>query len=217
MAASQSNENCLRIGDIVTLKFTGQSAFLSTEGILVEDVGVTTSIKPFEDNLFQVCIQLQYSAANGFEEFVEKFPGDLATITDKETNKHLNALMRGKHNEIAMNESFMKQKIGTLVKFGETIQLRHCKSRKFVTVKRNELARDERENIAVSMTLDGSIDSWIQILPRYKINKEGDFILNNTEVLLKISERSGEYLHCSEKEPPKVIGSIVAINLSSND
>lgn len=198
-----NTENCLRIGDIITLKYSRYTAYLSAEGILVEDVGVSPSTKSFEDSLFEVCIQLQYSAANGFDEFVEKFPGDLASIRDKETKKHFNALIRGKQNEILMNESFMKQKVGSVVKFGETVQLKHVKSGKYLTVKKNELARDERENIGVSLVLDGSVDSWIQILPRFKINKEGDLILNNTEVVLKMLERSGEYLHCAERNPPK--------------
>lgn len=195
-------DNYLRIGDFVTLKFLKYSAFLSAEGILVEDVGVTSSIKPFEDNIFQITIQLQYSAANGFHEFIENYPGNISEITDRDTKKHLNALMKGKQNEASMNEAFMKQKMGTIIKFGETIQLLHVKSGKYVTVKSTELARDERENMAVCLRAEGSMDCWLQIMPRFKINKEGDMITGNTEILLKVSERSGEFLHCADKKPP---------------
>ena len=64
------------------------------------------------------------------------------------------------------------------------------------------MARDERENIQVSLDSFGSPNSWLQVQPRYKIDREGDRILSNTEVILKVAERPNEYIHCSEKEPP---------------
>jgi hypothetical protein len=202
MAVVPGQENFLKIGDIVSLKVLKYSAYLSSEGILVSDLGVSSTTLGFIDHLFQVCIQLQYSASNGFEEFVSSYDGDLGNIKDKEIRKHYGALTRGKENEIRMNENFMKQKCGTVVKFGETIQLRHVKSSKFLTVINGELARDERENLCVALTQDGSMDSWLQFLPRFKINKEGDKIPNGSEVFLKVSERMGECIHCSERLPP---------------
>ena len=64
------------------------------------------------------------------------------------------------------------------------------------------LARDERENVQVSLIAYGSPNSWLQLLPRYKIDREGDRILTNTEVVLKVAERPNEFIHCSEKPPP---------------
>lgn len=51
----------LRIGDYITLKYLKLNTYISGEGILTEDVGATDRIESFEDHLFQVCIQLQYS------------------------------------------------------------------------------------------------------------------------------------------------------------
>lgn len=117
----------------------------------------------------------------------------------------------------------MKQKNGAPVCFGDTIQvafahykikrcgligyplllqLLHVKSGKFVTILSDQLARDERENIRVSLSAEGSTMSWLQLLPRYKIDREGDQILSNTEVLIKIAERQNEFIHCADKEPP---------------
>jgi len=202
MTSRSCHDNFLRIGDIVTLKFLKYSGYLSSEGILVNDLGVSSSTVSFVDHLFQVCIQLQYSASNGFEEFINSYEGDLSNIKDKELKKHYLALMRGKENEIRMNENFMRQKCGTVVKFGETIQLRQIKSSKYLTVINGELARDERENLCVALTQDGSTDSWLQLMPRFKINKEGDKIANGSEVLLRVAERLGEYIHCADKGPP---------------
>ena len=51
----------LRIGDYITLKFLKLNAYVSGEGILTEDIGASDTMESFEDHLFQVCIQLQYS------------------------------------------------------------------------------------------------------------------------------------------------------------
>lgn len=109
---------------------------------------------------------------------------------------------RGRDNENKLNESYMRQKIGSPVVFGDIIQLLHVKSGKFITIVPDQLARDERENIRVALTSEGCTYSWLQVLPRYKIDREGDRILSNTEALLKVAERPNEYIHCSEKLPP---------------
>ena len=133
-------------------------------------------------------------------------------MNDYSTKKHLEALIIGKHNEIKMNETFMKMKTTNFVLFGDIVQLRHVKSGKFVTIRPNELARDERENLCVYLSADGSQLSWLQLLPRLKIDREGDKILANTEMLLRVAERQQEFLHCSEKEPPS--GKLREVNSS---
>ena len=114
--------------------------------------------------------------------------------------KHMEALTKGKTNEVKMNDSFMRLKSGNHVLFGDIIQLRHVKSGKFISVIQNQVANIERENSKVQIVSYGSQLSWLQILPRYKIDKEGDKIAANSEILLKIAEKSSpEYLHVAEK------------------
>ena len=96
----------------------------------------------------------------------------------------------------------MRQKSGSPVCFGDTIQLLHIKSGKFLTILSDQLARDERQNVRISLTAEGSTFSWLQLLPRYKIDREGDPILSGTEVLIKIAERQNEFIHCADKQPP---------------
>jgi hypothetical protein len=64
------------------------------------------------------------------------------------------------------------------------------------------LAKDERENVRIGLDSSGNAFSWIQICPRFKIDKEGDRILSNAEVLLKVAERSNEYVHSADRDPP---------------
>eukprot|EP01034_Spumella_vulgaris_P029534 gene29534-36600_t len=55
----------------------------------------------------------------------------------------------------------------------------------------------------VTLSTDGSVMSWIKIMPKYKINREGEPVTNNVEVLLKVSERSAEYIHCADRPPSR--------------
>ena len=74
------------------------------------------------------------------------------------------------------------------------------KSRKYLTVIPDRLAKVERENVYVTLDVIGNSFSWLQICPRYKIDKEGDRILNNSEMYLRVASRSNEYFHTSDLE-----------------
>ena len=84
-----------------------------------------------------------------------------------------------------------------------SLQLLHVRSGKFLTIFPEQLARDERENIRLGLSSEGNTMSWMQLLPRLKIDRAGDSILSNADVLLKLADRPNEYLHCSDKEPPE--------------
>ena len=197
--SDKTYDNFVRIGDLITLKFVRFQSFLSSEGILSEDIFVTPGSNSFEDHLFQVCAQRQYSAKSEYEEFNAKMEGK--ELNDEGLQKHFSALVRGKGNEMRMNEVYMKHRIGNNVLFGDTVQLLHVKSRKYLTVLPGTLARDERENMSVSLSPEGNLNSWMQLLPRYKIDKEGDRISNNTEVVMRVAERASEHIHCSDRSP----------------
>ena len=199
MTERASDDNFLRTGDLITLKFVRFQSYLSGEGILSEDIYVSQSTTTFEDHLFQVCAQRQYSAKLEYADFEVKQSGK--EIKDDATKKHFAALIRGKSNEMRMNEVYMKHKIGNNVLFGDIVQLLHVKSRKYLTVKPGTLARDERENMCVHLSSEGNVFSWIQLLPRYKIDREGDRISNNTELVMHVSERPSENIHCADRAP----------------
>ena len=95
----------------------------------------------------------------------------------------------------------MRQNSGKSVLFGDVIQLYHVKSKKYLTILPKTLATDERENLRAELTPDGNPLSWLNVVPRYKIDREGDPVLSGVELLLKVSLRHSEYVHASEKRP----------------
>jgi hypothetical protein len=65
-------DNFLRIGDLITLQYVRFQSYLSCEGILDDSIYLDPATGPFEDHLFMVCAQRQYSANMEYEEFLEK-------------------------------------------------------------------------------------------------------------------------------------------------
>lgn len=63
----------VRLGDIISLKDAVQNSYLFTEGILVDDVCIAARLDCFEDALFQIEPQHQYSALGECKEFEDDF------------------------------------------------------------------------------------------------------------------------------------------------
>jgi hypothetical protein len=113
----------LRIGDFVTFKNIKHNGLLCAEGILLEDLIIHENIKSFDDALFCVHLQRQYSAARELDDFLKNSGVDVKNITDKDDEKYFLALKRGSDNESKLNDSYMQKKLGQVVLFGDTIQV----------------------------------------------------------------------------------------------
>jgi inositol 1,4,5-triphosphate receptor type 3 len=194
MANIKTKGGILRLGDLISLRTSDAS--LHAEGILLDDLNVC-SPDNFDGSIFSIQLQRQYTAARELEDFIEMHNAQFST--DPNTLKYLHALQTGCDNEIALNESYMRQKSGTPIRFGDTIQLLHVKSGKFVTVIPDELARDERENLKLQLSEEGNPYSWFELSPRYKIDRAGEVIQGNAEVFLRVAKRQNEYIHCATR------------------
>jgi hypothetical protein len=176
---------------------------------------MSDSLENVDEAVFCVHLQRQYSASIELDEFMRnyvekvarhnanpanemKLPENIADSDDPVTHKYMHALRRCLFNEHVLNESYMRQKIGQPVVFGDIVQLFHVRSQKYLTVTNDQLAKEERENMRIELDAKGSPFSWIQLSPRYKIDKDGDKILSNTEIYLRVAERANEFVHCSD-------------------
>ena len=196
MDGQKAITDCLRIGDYIVIKSMKFDSFMIADGLLMDDLEVKPrdSIECFEDSLFCIYLQRQYSAAREYDEYMEA----LATRKEDALDKVELALKTGKDNENSLNDNYMAQHMGKPVHFGDVVQLLHVKSGKFVTVVPDKLASQERENIYVTLSKGGNVYSWLQIVPRYRIDKEGDKILSHKEVHIKVAQRHNEFIHCSD-------------------
>jgi len=192
----------LMIGDIVTFQsvkwIENGESFLYSEGILKGDLRLSDS-DCLDDCKFAIHLQRQYSAARELKEFQDSQD----KIDDEDpviAAKYLQALKRGYINEIQLNNDYMQKKYGKPVLFGDIIQLYHIKSGKYIKIIPGELASVERENIKIILSDSGDPYSWLQILPRFKIDRITDPIPHGTELYLGLAERAGEFLHVADRD-----------------
>ena len=82
----------LKIGDYVTIKHFKLDHYLSADGILSEDAVASNSLSSFEDCLFSVQLQRQYSAAKELDVFMESLNGETDNKLDRNTLKYMHAL-----------------------------------------------------------------------------------------------------------------------------
>ena len=141
----KEQEKFLRIGDYVTFANGKLHGMLCAEGIWVEQVILRGDITTLDDALYCVHLQRQYSAAREYEEFMASEHDE--DPNDASLKRYKDALKKGRDNETKLNNNYMEKKMGEPVKFGDTIQLFHIKSGKYVTVSPTVLANDERENM----------------------------------------------------------------------
>ena len=205
---SESMSSTIKIGDYVTLKHsTPTEGWLGAEGIITPDVLLCSDETTFENCLWEVHVQNQYTAVREYEEVVfskmaEEPSGEgVGLIEDqyKRSENLVDQLHRAATNEGRLNEKLMAMKVGKPVSFGDVIQLRHVKSKKFLTVNAAVLAKSERENIRVSLEGYGDTMSWLEFMPRSKADKEGLPILSNSETYVRVHDRPSEFIHCARK------------------
>eukprot|EP00854_Cymbomonas_tetramitiformis_P005494 gene5494-6657_t len=231
MGDSDETSPPLKYGDYITLR-GGPTGFLFAEGTMDDDMCLQTNVKRFDNCIFQIRIQNQYSAARELSEFDTDVELALATdegaaplpVTDNKTTtdtirdtfndeaeedeeedldpaaKFRMALERGKENEQTLNESYFEQKKGVGVCYGDNIQLMHVNSGKFLTVNVSEVATVERANLRVLVDEDGSNLSWLNVEPRFKIDRLGDPVLSDAQVFLRVASRTSEYIRASDSE-----------------
>jgi hypothetical protein len=208
----------LKIGDYVTLRHLDQG-WLSAEGICFDDISLSGDLSTFENCLWEIHVQNQYTALKEYEEVLFSTLSDDSEMKSHEkdleksivTEELLNQLHRAATNEGHLNKKLMNIKIGKPILFGDIVQLRHVKSKKFLTVYPGVLARQERENLRIHLDSYGDVRSWLEIMPKSKGDREGQQISLHSDVLLRVHGRTSEYLHCAK--PVGGLG-IVEVNCS---
>ena len=213
---SLESPSTLRIGDYISIRLPKPNeGFLCAEGIINDDCFVSKYTDYFEDCLWEIHVQYQYNALREYEYAVEEFgeigglqvdEEETSAITKiakknlrKEEQELIAQLKKAAVNEKRLNEKLMTMKKGKPVAFGDVIQLQHVKSKTFMTVSMMVLAKQERENMRVGLEKQGSSECCLIFSPKFKHDREGQPISNNSELLIRAQERPSEYIHCSKK------------------
>ena len=196
------------------------------------------------DCLFEVCPALQYTAHKAMRKFelnlrqrlhhglaatkqggdrsgspTQHHPHYLAYHRTDADDEKREKLRREREQEVRGNDIKLRESIDLPVVFGDVVQLRHVRSRKFVTVARTTALH---ESTSLRVYLDGGgahdcqPDGWapadggavtpgnaysgLVVLPRYKVRSLGDQVEGADQIVLQSAKRDGDFLHVCARE-----------------
>ena len=157
----------------------------------------------FERCVFEVVPRFKYDMQANLDELLSTYGRDRDSIGlyedgDPLVERQVKALAQQMESERKENSAEYRRTAGKDVVYGQIVQLRHIKSRSYLSLTVKEAAELEKDSMRVILEKDGSEGSWFIIAPRLKMRSEGEPVNLGDQVAF-ISKKFNNFLFCSMK------------------
>eukprot|EP00397_Hematodinium_sp_SG-2012_P000177 GEMP01000177.1.p1 GENE.GEMP01000177.1~~GEMP01000177.1.p1 ORF type:complete len:2785 (+),score=546.68 GEMP01000177.1:287-8641(+) len=185
----------LTTGDVVLLRVrrndSSSLALVLSDGIVNDDIGLCSvkdvnHIEDVRDCLFKIIFKLNYNAAKDYQKLQDRGASEveLLPVREKYEKEHW--------------QNKEKMQLREPLSYGETIQLLHLKSNKFVTVQPKVSATTEKESRLVVLQ-EGGPYSALNISPFYKYKMQGEPVRYDEQISLSVMKLGDKwFLHPSD-------------------
>ncbi|OQS02173.1 Inositol 1,4,5trisphosphate receptor type 2 [Thraustotheca clavata] len=191
--------NALYEGDLVYLNVQDEG-HIHSDGFVDERVGCLEKKQAhaatFEGCIFRVVPKLSYEVSKSFKKFTEQ---------STDAREKIELLQQQVKVEHEANLATIRH-IGTdgqLVVYGQTIQLQHVISGKFLTAKAKTLADVDKSSMKITLQEHGSTKCYFTFLPRYKTRSVGSTVVYQDSVCLVQAKYTNHFVHLSASTYPQ--------------
>ncbi|ETW10336.1 hypothetical protein, variant 1 [Aphanomyces invadans] len=199
-AQRRREPNALYEGDTIYLKIDGEGN-VHSDGFVDERLGCISmsthdAAQQLEGCLFKVLPKLSYEAHKALlrvkAQFAEGSDKYILMAQQAKVESDLNATVCRRTDED-----------GQVVLYGQTIQLQHVQSGKFLTSRVKTLADVDKTCMKLTLQAEGSTKCWFTFLPRYKTRSVGSSVEFNDAVCLSRAKYTKHFLHLSQRSFPR--------------
>ncbi|OAF68200.1 hypothetical protein A3Q56_04067 [Intoshia linei] len=193
----------MRCGDVICLYVEKQNGYLfsAINGSENNEVVLLPNLSRYHPNVpdisaisFKVCVVNRYKINKKLRKFDQKVKRDTSNV---EMQEELVNLKIAAQDEIIDNENEQKRQFNRSLLYGQSIQLFHVFSNKYLASNTTKPSTMELSNMNVYLTEHSSKQSMFKIMPRFKVKSEGDLIHVEDQIILESVKSPGQYLHIS--------------------
>lgn len=169
----------------------------------VPQTAAPTAPSDFERCIFEVVPRLKYDMQVNLDDLLSNYGRDRDSIGiyedgDPLVERQVKALVQQVESETKENTAEYRRTVGKDVVYGHIVQLRHIKSKSYLSLTVKEAAEIEKDAMRIVLEKEGSEGSWFIIAPRLKMRSEGEAVNLGDQVAF-ISRKFNNFLFCSMK------------------
>ena len=216
--------DALSIGDLVFLGNTPATASVDIDDappgdaneLLIADgfnsfglLHINPNERDLDDCLFRLCEPINYRRLGGGEAAAP--PGFVSPRSREAAGEEAGGSGAGDGEEGEEGASG----VGNALQFGQTVQLQHVKSGKYLTAAATEVAEEDPECMRCELD-NGSEASHFEIVPVWRIQSDGSTVFSSNRVRLLSASLGDHFLHAhAPAAMATAVGGSPEVNLSS--